>query len=174
MILATASENQYYVVSLVYVKTLLMTGIWIASWLENNEVVSFKTLLIHFRVRKICKILSTMIIKLNAILTSKFTPCQSKEYLLSYYLSLITPTTLKLDLASKKVEGKVLVSRVLLVTEMGFSCLREKTWRIMVWMEMTSQDSLTLRSGVCQTHILTLCWKKPQGRIMSHTESQNG
>jgi len=48
----------------------------------------------------------------------------------------MTPTNLKLDLASKKI--KILapeVSRVLLVTEMGFSSLREKTWRIMVWMK---------------------------------------
>lgn len=58
--------------SLEYVKTLLMTEIWIASCLENNEVVSFRPVLIPFRVRRICKILSAMIIKLNSILTSKF------------------------------------------------------------------------------------------------------
>lgn len=49
-----------------------MTGIWIESWLENNKVVSFKTVLIPFMVRRIYKILSAPIIKLNAILTSKF------------------------------------------------------------------------------------------------------
>lgn len=49
-----------------------MTGNWIARQLENNEIVSFKTILIPLRERKICKILSAVIIKLNAILTSKF------------------------------------------------------------------------------------------------------
>lgn len=49
-----------------------MTGIWTESWLENNKVVSFKTVLIPFMVRRIYKILSASIIKLNAILTSNF------------------------------------------------------------------------------------------------------
>lgn len=53
---------------LVYVKILLMTEIWITSWLENNEVVSFLFLLWQERY---VKIIGTMIFKLNAILTSK-------------------------------------------------------------------------------------------------------
>lgn len=46
-----------------------MTGIWIESWLENNKVVSFKTVLIPLTVRSIHKILSASVIKLNALLT---------------------------------------------------------------------------------------------------------
>lgn len=79
--------------SLEYVKTFLMTEIWIASCLENNEVVSFRSVLIPFRVRRICKILSAMIIKLNAILTSEFILAKLKNTLVFKFHNSSHPIT---------------------------------------------------------------------------------
>lgn len=73
--------------------------------MEENEIVFSNTAFIPVRLRRVCQISSAMIIRLNAQLTSRF--INAKECFLA--LSFVTPNTLKLDLASKKVKGKSLI-----------------------------------------------------------------